>query len=476
MSRRPPRRPVRALTLALSVVWARLRHAPLRTVLSALRPPSARAQELPDAGDLPSGRPSAVRVPPPGRPLRPVPGRVLHLVPEGLPHRHTEPALRTQALARAQSAAGLDPHVVTRIGFPVAQGVLDARPLDLLEGVPHHRLLPRRLPHGSGRVLARNAELAGRLVERLRPSVLHAAGGQGEGRVALALREAYGLPVVHEVRDFPEESWLARAPGRSRSDETYGALREWETHCMRQADAVLTLGEAMKAEIVSRGVPPQRVRVAPHAVDPLFLIPPPDGGALRLGLGIDPEDYVVGAIGALTRAAGTRTLLEAVAELRRRGVPVRLLLVGDGPERRALAAAGRQLGLADGVVLFTGAVPPGRVRAYHGVLDVLALPRTGDRVCHLVPPREPVEAMASGLPVLASDLTAVRELVEHRVSGLLVPPQAPTAWADALEGLFHSPERRRAWGAAGRASVARDRTWTRVAATTRAAYHALGCL
>lgn len=405
-----------------------------------------------------------------------MPGRVLHLVPEGLPHRHAGPALRTQALARAQSAAGLDPHVVTRIGFPVTQGVFDARSLDLLEGVPQHRLLPRWLPYGSGSALARNAELAARLVERLRPSVLHAAGDHGDGRVALALRDAYGLPVVHEVRDFPEESWLAQAPGRSRDDTTYVALRELETHCMREADAVLTLGEAMKAEIVSRGVPEERVRVAPHAVDPLFLTPPPDGSALRAGLGIGPEDYVVGTVGTLTRPEGTRTLLEAAARLRRRGVPVRLLLVGDGPERGALETAAGQLGLTDGTVLFTGMVPHGQVRAYHGVLDVFALPRTDDRACRLVPPHEPVEAMASGLPVVASDLTAVRELVEHRVSGALVPAQDPTAWADALEGLFHSPERRQAWGVAGRAFVARDRTWIRVAATTRATYHSLGCL
>jgi glycosyltransferase involved in cell wall biosynthesis len=487
MPPRLSRHPVRVLTLAVSVAWAELRHDPLRAVLLAVRLLPARVRR--PLGPLerrltarartsgPSAEPSPARVQvPPGRPILPVPGRVLHLVTNGLPHRHAGYTLRTQAIARAQSAAGLDPHVVTRIGFPVAQGVFDARPLELLGGVPQHRLLPRWLPYGSGPVLARNAELAARLVERLRPSVLHAAGDHGNGRVALALRERYGLPVVYEVRGFLEESWLTQAPGRSRSEQTYVARRELETYCMREADAVLTLGEAMKAEIVSRGVPEERVHIAPNAVDPLFLQPLPDGGALRTSLGIGPDEYVVGTVSSLTRYEGIGTLLEAAAELRRRGVAVRLLLVGDGPERRALQALAGQLGLSDGTALFTGRVPHDQARTYHAVLDVFAVPRTDERVCHLVTPLKPVEAMASGLPVVASDLTAMRELVESGVNGVLILPESSPAWADALEMMLYSPKRRHVWGAAARATVARDRTWARVAATTRDTYHALGCL
>ncbi|MEU1416416.1 glycosyltransferase family 4 protein [Streptomyces sp. NPDC005731] len=479
------RRPVRALTLAVSVAWAELRHDPLRAALLAvrllpapvrrtLRPLEIRLKARPSRT---SDESSPARVPAPaGRAILPVRGRVLHLVIRGVPHEQGGPALRTQALTRAQSAAGLDPHVVTRIGFPVTQGVFDARPLHLLEGVPQHRLLPRWLPYGSGPVLARNTELAARLVERVRPSVLHASGDHGDGRVALALRETYGLPVVYEVRGFREESWLAQTHGRSRGDAAYRARREWETYCMRESDAVLTPGEAMKEEIVSRGVPEERVRVVPHAVDPLFLEPLPDGAPLRTRLGIGPEEYVVGTVGGLTRHAGIGTLLEAGAELRRRGVPLRLLLVGDGPERRALQDLAGRLGLGDGTVLFTGRVPLEQVQDHHAVLDVFAVPRTDERVCHLVTPLEPVEAMAGGLPVVAGDVPAMRELVESGVNGRLIPSKSPLAWAEALEMLLESPRTRHAWGAAGRALVTREHTWERVAATTRDTYRALGCL
>ncbi|MFE0250989.1 glycosyltransferase family 4 protein [Streptomyces sp. NPDC059010] len=460
--------PVRAALLAVRLLPGRARRGvrPLEVRLAG----RARA-----AG--PVATPSAARVPAPvGRPLRPVPGRVLHLVTNGLPFRHAGYTVRTQKLAEAQLAAGLDPHVVTRIGFPVTQGVLDARPSQHVAGVPQHRLLPFRLPYGQAAALARNAELAARLVERLRPAVLHAASDHGNGRVALALRETYGLPVVYEVRGFLEETWLTQAPGRSREDETYRVRRELETHCMRAADLVLTLGEAMKGEIVARGVPEERVLIVPNAVDDAFLAPLPDGAPVRARLGIAPDEFVVGTVGSLTPHEGIGTLLHAGEELRRRGVPLRLLIVGDGPERPALEALAGRLGLDDGVALFTGRVPHTQVRDYYAALDVFAMPRTDERVCRLVTPLKPVEAMASGVPVAASDLTALRELVEPEVNGRLIPNKSPKSWADELESLIYSQKRRTEWGAAARAMVARDRTWKQVAATTREAYGALGCL
>ncbi|MGW1603876.1 glycosyltransferase family 4 protein [Streptomyces eurythermus] len=484
MSRRVPR----AVSLAASVAWGELRQDPARAALLGLRllPERLRRRVRPVERWLggrarpagPGALPSAVRVSAPvGRPVRPVPGRVLHLVTNSLPYAHAGYTVRTQKLAEAQRAAGLDPHVVTRIGFPVARGVLDAGALQLVGGVPQHRLLPWWLPYGQGPALARNAELAGRLVERLRPAVLHAATDHGNGRVALALREVYGLPVVYEVRGFLEETWLSQDPARTAADPVYRGRRELETDCMRRADLVLTLGAAMKAEIVARGVPEERVLIVPNAVDPAFLGPPPDGAAVRGRLGIAPDAFVVGTVGSLTPHEGIGTLLHAGVLLRRRGVPLRLLIVGDGPERARLERLAARLGLSDdGTAVFTGRVPHSQVRHFYGALDVFAVPRTDARVCRLVTPLKPVEAMAGGLPVLASDLPALRELVEHEVNGRLIPAESPQAWADELERVLYSHKRRLEWGAAARARVARERTWDRVAATTREAYRSLGCL
>ncbi len=413
----------------------------------------------------------------PRRGIDPVQGRVLHVVTDALPTTFAGYTVRTHQITLAQRAAGLDPHVVTRCGFPVTQGKLDSRRLVRLDGVPYHRLLPYTLPRQADAAAGRGLELAARLAEGLRPAVLHAATNYANGQLALALRDAYGLPVVYEVRGFLEETWLSRqdrdAGDAAAASDLYRLSRELETHCMLEADLVVTLGEVMLEEIVARGVQAEKVLVVPNAVSGEFLEPLPDGAALRACLGIEPGELVVGLVSSLVAHEGIGTLLAAAAELRRRGLPLRPLIVGDGPERTALEHQASQLGLA-GAAIFTGRVPMADVRDYHAILDIFVVPRTNDRVCQLVTPLKPVEAMASGLCVVASEVGALQEIIKQGATGALAAPEDPVALADCLQSLLSSPDVRKQLGANARAWVAEDRTWERNAVRYREAYERLG--
>jgi glycosyltransferase involved in cell wall biosynthesis len=306
--------------------------------------------------------------------------------------------------------------------------------------------------------------------------VLHAASNYANAVIALALREATGLPVLYEVRGFWEDTWLSRHAGSDglTSSDRYVRTRALETHCMKAADLVVTLGEAMREEIVARGVPAGNVIIVPNGVSEQFLEPlPDDGGRLRASLGIKPGEQVVGLVSSLVAHEGIGTLLDAVKILRDRGLPVRALIVGDGPERTTLQRQAAALGLD---AVFTGRVPSSRVRDYHAVLDVFVVPRTPDRVCQLVTPLKPVEAMASGLPVVLSSVRALSEIVKDQETGLLSPPLDAGELAGRLEQLLASPDLRAKLGASARDWVARDRTWAHNAARYRAAYQRLGAL
>jgi glycosyltransferase involved in cell wall biosynthesis len=404
-----------------------------------------------------------------------VPGRVLHLVTDALPATSAGYTIRTHEIVLAQRAAWLDPHVATRCGYPVTGGTLDGRRLVVLDGVPYHRLLPWLMPGRADTIADRSLALAGALTTQLRPSVLHAASNFANARLALALRERYGLPVVYEVRGFWEDTWLSRHPdgGQLASSELYRRNRDLETGCMLAADLVVTLGEAMREEIVARGVPAGKVLIVPNAVSAAFLEPLPDATALRQELSINRGEYVVGVVSSLVPHEGIGTLLEATAILRARGVPVRALIVGDGPERAALQRQAAEAGLA-GAAIFTGRVPAAKVRQFHALLDVFVVPRTPDRVCQLVTPLKPVEAMASGLCVVTSEVKALTEIVKHEVTGAQTIPQDPVSLADCLEHLLYSPDIRRKLGDNAREWVARDRTWAHNAARYRDAYMRLG--
>ncbi len=480
-----PRRDPAPPWLAARLAWREGRLNDAARLLEGARLPRARRMRRALAGELAvlsaPARPPATAARHRGAPRDRVPARVLHIVTNALPVTHAGYTVRTHRIAVAQRAAGLDPHVVTRCGFPVAQGKADARHRVDVDGITYHRLLPYVLPATADVALARGTELAARLAQRLRPAVLHAASNHLNGQVALATGARCGLPVVYEVRGFLEETWLSRrgeaayATAPAEASDFYRMSRDMETHCMHAADLVVTLGDVMREEIISRGVPAAKVLVMPNAVAAEFLQPLPDGSARRAALGIGPTEFVIGMVSSLFAYEGGDTLLRAAAELRRRGVPARPLIVGDGPERPALERLASHLGLG-GLAVFTGRVPMADVRHYHAVLDIFVVPRTDDRVCHLVTPLKPVEAMASGLCVVASEVKALREIIEPGITGELTLPEDPVTLADCAGDLFYSPDRRREIGARARDWAARDRTWARNADRYLSAYASVGAL
>ena len=398
--------------------------------------------------------------------------RVLHIVTDALPSTSAGYTIRTQEIAVAQRLAGMDPHVTTRIGFPVTAGAMDGRATVTVDGVPYHRLLPWIMPGRMDRLYQTHLRHAARLTQRLKPAVLHAASNYANAVIALALRDATGLPVVYEVRGFWEDTWLSRHVVNAdlKLSDRYVYTRALETHCMVEADRVVTLGEAMREEIAARGVPGDKITIVPNAVSEEFLRPLPDGAVLKASLGIKPGEHVVGLVSSLVAHEGIGTLLEAVKILNDRGVRTRALIVGDGPERTALQ---RQAAGLDLDAVFTGRVPSAKVRDYHAVLDVFVVPRTPDRVCQLVTPLKPVEAMASGLPVVVSSVRALAEIVHDRETGLLSPPLDAGELADRLQQLLASPDLRAKLGANARDWVARDRTWAHNAARYREIYGSL---
>ncbi len=139
-------------------------------------------------------------------------GRILHLVNDALPTSSAGYTIRTHQIVLAQRAASLDPHVVTRCGYPVTQGRIDGRRLVMLDGIPYHRLLPWRMPGRADKAADLGLDMAARLTGQVRPAVLHAASNYANAQIALALGKRYGLPVVYEVRGFWEDTWLSRHP------------------------------------------------------------------------------------------------------------------------------------------------------------------------------------------------------------------------------------------------------------------------
>ena len=144
--------------------------------------------------------------------------------------------------------------------------------------------------------------------------------------------------------------------------------------------------------------------------------------------------------------------------LRARLPDLRLLLVGGGPQEANLRARTADLALG-GAVVFTGRVPHSEVGRYYDLVDAFVYPRLPMRLTDLVTPLKPLEAMAQGRLVVASDVGGHRELIRDGETGVLFRAGDAGALADAVFGLFSHREQWPGLQAAGSCFVERDRNW-----------------
>ncbi len=201
-------------------------------------------------------------------------------------------------------------------------------------------------------------------------------------------------------------------------------------------------------------IPAGRGTVVLNGVDTKPFATPLDRAAVRARMGLDPGARVAGVVGRLEERKGHRYFLEAMRELKTRDPGARGLIVGEGKEKAALLAQSEALGLGD-TVRILGFWPD--LAEALCALDVFVLPSLMEG--H---PLAVLEAMAAGKPVVATDVGGNGEAVEAGSTGLLVPAADPGALADAIGTLLADPERARAMGAAGRASL--DRRFSLAAA------------
>lgn len=406
---------------------------------------------------------------------RPAELRALHVLTNSYPHTQSGYAVRSHQVLRAQRGAGIDASAVTRVGYPVTVGKPLARSLDLLDGVAYRRLLPWRLGRTVGSRYAQQLALLRGVARETRPALVHTTTNYANAVVVQALAAELGVPWVYEVRGVLEDTWMASFPPEqrqaARASQRHRLLRARETELALAADHVVTLSETMRTELVSRGVPPERVSVVPNGVDASLLGVRADAQDVREDLGMPREGFWVGTVSSLVPYEGLGTLLQAVARLRRGGIDVRACLVGDGVSRPALMRLREELGLEEAVVVMPGRIAPDAVQDWYLALDSFAVPRVDTPVTRTVTPLKAMTALALGRPVIASDLPALREVTGEAAQ--YVEPESVEALAAALARLAgSSPSERAEQAAAGRA-VAAGRTWEALGERYRSIYQEL---
>jgi PEP-CTERM/exosortase A-associated glycosyltransferase len=379
--------------------------------------------------------------------------RILHVLDHSVP-LHSGYSFRTLAILRQQRSDG---HLTFQLTSP-KHGKC-AGPQETCGDVSFFRTPPgllRWVP------LARQADVLRALRTRLhevaratRPDVLHAHSPALNAVAALSVGRELGIPVVYEVRAFWEDAAVDHGTAREWGVR-YRLGRALETWALRRADAIATISEGMRAEMATtRGLDAARITVVPNAVDldEFPLLGAPDPAQLR-ALGLEGKKVLAFA-GSFYAYEGLDMLIESLRHL---PDEVHLLLVGGGPLDGKLRALARELRVDERVV-FTGRVPHDEVRHYYRMADLMVYPRKKMRLTDLVTPLKPLEAMAQGKAVVASDVGGHRELIRDGETGSLFAAGYPRALAEKVLALLQDEERRQAQCANARAFVEARHTW-----------------
>jgi PEP-CTERM/exosortase A-associated glycosyltransferase len=356
--------------------------------------------------------------------------RVLHILDHSLPLQSGY-VFRTLGIVDQQRAFGWEPVLLT-------SGKHNA-PGPPRERIGSWEFLRTPMPGGLGAGLpwVREIKIVGDLGRRLdqvigevQPQILHAHSPVLNALPAIRAGRRHRIPVVYEVRGL----WEDAAPSHGTHGAgglRYRATRLLETRALRRADAVATICEGLRGEIIARGIPDHKVTVIANAVDRNAFRgsgAPDPALAARLGLG---GKRVLGFFGSFYSYEGLHLLLRAVPLMQRRRPEIAVLLVGGGPQEDGLRALSRELGLGRSAV-FTGRVPHDEIGRYYNLADLLVFPRLSLRLTELVTPLKPLEAMAQERIVAASDVGGHRELIRDRETGYLFPPDDPERLAEGV--------------------------------------------
>lgn len=248
-------------------------------------------------------------------------------------------------------------------------------------------------------------------------TLIHSASCYLNGLAGVSAANALGIPSIYEVRGFWEITKASREP-TFKNSLAYKLEKKLEIQACHEATSVIALSEAVKEELLDRGIEESKISVVPNGVDTDSLKPIDKNKELLDKLKFTNK-FVIGFIGSVVDYEGLQLLVKASKKLNSKyNDKFRYLIVGDGNDLDNLKDLVKKLKVEDFFV-FTGRIPYEDVEKYYSVSDIFCYPRLDWEVCRIVSPKKPFEAMAYGKPIISSSVRANSYFIKHGITGLI---------------------------------------------------------
>lgn len=391
--------------------------------------------------------------------------RVLFALHSSLPWHRAGYAIRSQNLLKHLMNEGLHITVVTRPGYPWAleehAGRTHFAPEDEVDGIRYRRLPDKEisLQDGEKAYIEYYAHLLAGLSKKHQATVIHSSSNYLNGLAGAMAARQTGTVSIYEMRGLWHLSKSIIEPGYENSDH-FRYCEIMEMAAARESDIVVTLSDALKKHLVEQGLDEKKIHVIPNAVDTERFNPIRPDRYLVQKLGIQ-DRVVVGFLGSLTGYEGLENLIQAVANLIHKGLPLSLIIAGSGYaekmlKKKAAATSGKQH------IHFVGHVPFDQIKSYYSVIDIFPFFRSDFPVCRIVPPLKILEAMAMGKATIVSDLAPLVEMVSDGQTGLVCKADDVKSLEKVLSTLGSSEVLRNNLGEAARKWVLSERSWVEI--------------
>ncbi|MGZ8193259.1 MAG: TIGR04063 family PEP-CTERM/XrtA system glycosyltransferase [Methylobacter sp.] len=385
--------------------------------------------------------------------------KILHILDHSIP-LHSGYSFRTKAILEQQRKLGWETFHATSAKHNVATALVDE-----VDGYTFYR---SEVPKGffskipvleQWAIVQSLTKRLDEIIPEIKPDILHAHSPALNGLAALKAARKHKIPLIYECRAFWEDAAVDHGTTREGSLR-YHITKALETYVFRQADAITTICEGLRADIAKRGIAAEKITVIPNAVDiERFTYGVEPNQDLRTQLGLQNK-IVLGFIGSFYAYEGLPLLLEALPKILEKQPETRLLLVGGGPQEALIKQKTSELGL-EKQVIFTGRIPHDQVQDYYNQVDIFIYPRLPMRLTELVTPLKPLEAMAQGRLVIASDVGGHKELIKHQNNGYLFKANDADALAATVLDLLTQPQQWENLRVAGRLFVEQERNWAK---------------
>lgn len=404
--------------------------------------------------------------------IKPAKKSIIYHASQSMPHTSSGYAIRTHGLITALNDHGMKVETLVRYGYPLDRSDFKGNnisSIEKIENVTYHfshtdrddkSLINYQEVYNFNQIEEYQNKAISSIIsqaKKIRPKLIHSASNFVVGMAGAKAAKALGISSIYEIRGFWHLTQSTKRQGYEGSDH-YNLTERLEIETAKASDHVFTITKALKNILVENGVSAEKISVLPNAVDPSKFNLKPKDKELEKELGF-VNKVVIGYVGSFVNYEGLDLLLESCSILYKKlGDCFRLLLVGDGAMMQSLRRSVQFLQLED-IVKFTGRVSFEEVQRYYSLIDIAPLPRKGLRVCELVSPLKPFEAMGAGKVLITSSVEALAEIVDDGKTGFIFEKDNIEDLSDKLERVITNPDLRKEIGLNAHHWVKETHSW-----------------